>query len=466
MKNSVVAIIISILLAAFVTIFLSAAVWIMGVWALCIFLIFQVVKSFEDRKIVFFTIIWALIVRFILVCLYGIVCHKMHTPDVLGDACAYSSYGIYLAEIFTGKPYPRFPVVSILWNSLMGDSPKMGEYQVNCIAYLQGIAFSVFGYSTLTIKLFNSLLGVMTGFVAYIFLRKKIGTRVAAISLFLILFYPSILVWSITGLKDTLLMFLSLLSMTAMPGLFTLGKKLKEKITPCVIILLCAIVSGLTRKGMMYFYLLVLTMTYIFIMLAERKILKKTFVALFLFASVLFLTNLGNVRSGFASIANKVIVYQKGQSTSKGKTFYKVYPDRFYKLVGPNKSFMPEGLSLGEVAVSFFKGTTYFFFSPFLTHLKISRHLIFVYVQALFSLFIFPLMIIGVNWSLRHQMRSFLPMFIFMTLSWAIGGLISGNIGTAFRHRDMIMPAYLIFAVIGFCKLFRLKDDLEDKGWK
>ena len=60
----------------------------------------------------------------------------------------------------------------------------------------------------LTIKFLNGLLGVLVGLWIYYFIRDSIPCQAAKWGLMLCLFFPSLLLWSITGLKDTFCMFL------------------------------------------------------------------------------------------------------------------------------------------------------------------------------------------------------------------------------------------------------------------
>jgi hypothetical protein len=66
------------------------------------------------------------------------------------------------------------------------------------------------------------------------------------------------------------------------------------------------------------------------------------------------------------------------------------------------------------------------------------------------SLFVVPCAMAGIFWSLmRNPDRSLF--LVLLVLAWTLmGALTNGNVGTAFRIRDMVTPLYLTFGWVGF----------------
>ena len=52
----------------------------------------------------------------------------------------------------------------------------------------------------------------------------------------------------------------------------------------------------------------------------------------------------------------------------------------------------------------------------------------------------------------------------YVLLITSIVALASGNIGTAFRHRDMVIPFYLMFGVAGFLPYVFRRPGIDDRA--
>ncbi|MBV9216896.1 MAG: hypothetical protein JO053_12045, partial [Acidobacteria bacterium] len=70
-----------------------------------------------------------------------------------------------------------------------------------------------------------------------------------------------------------------------------------------------------------------------------------------------------------------------------------------------------------------------------------------------------PLVIVGIWYSIRHRLRSALPILLFtltLTLSYSI---FQGNVGTAYRQRTQIQVFLFVFAAVGWTVLKEKRSD-------
>ena len=72
----------------------------------------------------------------------------------------------------------------------------------------------------------------------------------------------------------------------------------------------------------------------------------------------------------------------------------------------------------------------------------------------------FPLLILGLWFSLKHRLREVAPIVIFTTMLTLAYSLVQGNVGTAYRQRSQLLVFYFIFVAVG---AVIMKERTEDK---
>ncbi len=75
----------------------------------------------------------------------------------------------------------------------------------------------------------------------------------------------------------------------------------------------------------------------------------------------------------------------------------------------------------------------------------------------------FPMLVLGLIFTLRHRLREIAPIVIFTTLLTISYSIVQGNVGTAYRQRAQLLIFYFLFVAVGFA-LFREKR--EEKARK
>jgi hypothetical protein len=61
----------------------------------------------------------------------------------------------------------------------------------------------------------------------------------------------------------------------------------------------------------------------------------------------------------------------------------------------------------------------------------------------------FPLLIMGIWFTLKYRLRQALPILLFTTMLTLAYSIFQGNVGTAYRQRSQILVFYFIFVAVG-----------------
>jgi hypothetical protein len=61
----------------------------------------------------------------------------------------------------------------------------------------------------------------------------------------------------------------------------------------------------------------------------------------------------------------------------------------------------------------------------------------------------FPLLVLGVWFTLSYRLRQALPILLFTTMLTLAYSIFQGNVGTAYRQRSQILVFYFIFVAVG-----------------
>ena len=333
----------------------------------------------------------------------------------------------------------------------------------------------------------------------FILAKKFFSIKVANITLALTSFWPSILIWSTSGMKEPLSIFLITLNVFIYLNYF------KDSINNLgfVLLLLISVVSNyaisliliiifclfrICKKDNFKFSLynkLILPLLGLIIIrfsFDSVRLLRSHLFPILFFSfllsriislnkkaliSLLILVCLGlfyfssankfNIKEFYNRSTHVLIDHQSNQQQS-ARTAYKIYPDKYYasKL----------NISFPDLVFSYLKGLSYILFSPFPFRGFFNSSNLLALVQSIIFYLLVPFTTLGIFISLRYKWRdmSIFIFFIFFTLS--LYALVEGNIGTLFRHRDVATFFLLMFTAIGIDRLFEfslLKEVLKYK---
>jgi hypothetical protein len=126
-----------------------------------------------------------------------------HEGWVTGDDYNYEALAWGFVQWFRGQPEPPYEPPD--WNT---DVYLFGTY-----VYLESVVFFVFGKTVLVMEFLNAAAMTVAGLVLFDIARGLFGLRAARWTLVLVLFYPSLVVWSSLNLKDAVSMLMITLAL-------------------------------------------------------------------------------------------------------------------------------------------------------------------------------------------------------------------------------------------------------------
>jgi len=357
-----------------------------------------------------------------------------------------------------------------------------------------GLVYSVFGYDPVMVKFINSLASVFTAILLFLLIKEIFSVKTANIALVLGLFWPSILLWSATGLKDTLtsfwvtlgvfafckikkhlnlLQFLLVLIILAttnykvnillfiiMSVVIIIDTKFIHRkagsiniLAPLILVLVMKLSLESLRLIRLHIFIpLLLALLLSAISFFNRKqlaFLFSIFFCLLLFAPFYLSKHHINVHRHFQDFTKNSISSQRSQLYA-ADTGYKVYPDRFYRI--EDRDYLNTfDLTPLESIISYIKGLAYALFAPF-PWLINNKMTFFASFQMAIYYILSPFVVLGLLIATRYKWRYVLPVLIFIFLIVSMYALFEGNIGTVFRHRDLITTFLLSFSAIGISK--------------
>ncbi len=299
-------------------------------------------------------------------------------------------------------------------------------------------------------KLINCLIGTITGIPFFYLCKNIFGKSAAKITCCLVVFFPSLILWSLTNIRESMNILLGCLVLFY---LLKLQEKIKIRYLLAVLI---------------YLFLLLTLRPYIFkgllisIIISQLIItwlnLKRKILVLFIF--ILSITIFLNTTAPGEKIRNKVFdfktnarnLYVTNQAIiAQGGSVYKIYDDD-----------LSEKGNTGKLALIWIllKGWFYFMLVP-LPWMVTLPFLVLVYPQIILWYFLLFFAIIGIFIGIRYNFKMSLILITYLIIITSGFALLEANVGSAFRHRDLVLPIYLIFSSAGIIHLFKRRSSFE-----
>src|ERR1041385_1143366 len=372
----------------------------------------------EQRSFLMRLFILALVLRIVL----ATVIYVGHMEEFFGgDANTYDIFGQSLVEAWHGNEYhqARYEGFVASGASAWG------------MIYLVAAVYEVIGANMLAIQLINAAIGAATAIVVYhaaqtLFANKRVS-QVAAV---LVAFFPSLVLWSSQALKDGLIIMALALSILA-----TL--RLMEKITATYVVVLIGCLLALFSLRFYIFYMMCAAVAGSFV-LCMKTLSAQAFLHRFIAVGVIGLafTWFGVLQSAGTQLeryANlKQIQTSREDQAAAGSGFMK---DVDVQTTEGALTVIPMGL-------------LYLIFAPFPWQFTTLRQSITLPEMIVWWL-AFPLLVLGLWYSMKHRLRQVSPIIIFTTMLTLAYSLFQGNVGTAYRQRSQLLVFYFIFVAVG-----------------
>ncbi|MDV2502411.1 MAG: hypothetical protein RX318_00440 [bacterium] len=414
----------------------------------------------EDRRFLLTAFCLSIVVRWALASLLAVGGVTLGWgDDLFGDARSYFRLGAYLAERVTGQAYWTAVHPSVLdhfnlgylWNyyylTFKGGYPTTINL-LNLWTYMCGGIFTWFGYSPLAMQFLSGTLFSIGTICFYHVVRPIGGPRPAKLATGLYLLWPSLLLWSVTGLLEA--------ATHAMIWGLWLG--VRTALHRGRVRWWLGVVMGLVG----FFYLRPVVSLIFLVAVVPLEIVAAWWVgarggrpfralAVFLLCGLLVSGTMAFTakylyRATGENIFYSLVARQLGGTSTQGTNIY-IYPYRFYSSQGSLAKVSP--LTVGELGSAFLYGLAHLVFAPFPWRTVTGLQLAALPETLLWSL-LCGVAVLGFIGARHRRGRFLLPLVGFTLVIVVALSLGEGNVGTLFRHRGFLVPLTLFFAALVF----------------
>jgi hypothetical protein len=271
----------------------------------------------------------------------------------------------------------------------------------------------------------------VTGVVVYYTAMSLFNNvRVAKLAALLVTFFPSLILWSSQALKDGLIILALSVSILA-----TL--RLMEKITVGWVVVITVSLLTLLSLRFYIFYMMTAAVAGSFVMgmktLSAQGFLQRFVAVTAIGLAFTWFGVLNYANSQFDRFANlKQIQLSRQDQSEAGSGFGK-----------------DVDITTTEGALSVIPlGVVYLLFAPFPWQFSTLRQSI-TLPEMIVWWFSFPLLVLGMWYSIKHRLRQVSPIVIFTTMLTLVYSVFQGNVGTAYRQRSQLLVFYFIFVAVG-----------------
>lgn len=372
----------------------------------------------DEKTFLFRLFLIGLMVRIILATVINIG----HMEEFFGgDANTYDMYGRSLLEGWHGNSFHMAKYEGFV-------ASGAGAWGM---LYLVAGIYELVGRNLFAIQLVNAAVGAATGIAVYYTSMSLFNNlRVAKLAALLVTFFPSLILWSSQALKDGLIILALAMSILA-----TL--RLMEKITAGWVIVITLSLLALLSLRFYIFYMMTAAVAGSFV-LGMKTLSAQSFMQRFVAVGAV----------GLAFTWFGVLQYA-------GTQF-----DRFANLQQINASRQDQAgagsgfgkdvdISTTEGALTVIPlGVVYLLFAPFPWQFATLRQSI-TLPEMIVWWFSFPLLVLGMWYSIKHRLRQVAPIVIFTTMLTLVYSIFQGNVGTAYRQRSQLLVFYFIFVAVG-----------------
>jgi hypothetical protein len=373
---------------------------------------------------------WALLIRMLVV--MGIFMFNMQ-EFFGGDAITYDFFGYAQMKAWQGDTFYQ----AVADRFMGGQASAWG--MVNLIA----VIYTVIGRNTLAIQFVNSVIGAATAVLIFHCAQRVYqNVRVARIAAICVAFFPSLVLWSAQGLKDAPIVFFLVLAIVA-------SLRLNEKLSIKHAAILVAALFSILSLRFYVFYMITVAIAGGFI-LGFQKFTPTNFARQFIVMVLVgvSLTYLGVTRYASAQFSR----YGSLETLQRSRT----------DLARAGSGFGQEvDVSTTEGAISTIPvGLVYLLFAPFPWQLVSLRQSI-TFPEMIVWWCSFPLLVLGIWYSIRYRLRQIAPILIFTTMLSIAYSVFQGNVGTAYRQRAQLLVFYFIFVAVGFVLVIEKRENRE-----
>lgn len=421
----------------------------LGLFAAFLAYILKAEPFARDRKFIVKIVLIGFVLRLLFILCYYHMYLNQGKPDMLGpDGEVYLERGWYISQVLLGKdPYAvpsneysftyHAAVVKLYKESL----PHVGKYQIGPYSYFIGFLFAAFGYDPVMIKLLNVLACMLSAVIVYLIGRECFGDKVARAAITCFIFLPSVFIHSVTALRDP---FVILILVSFVWCLVLLN--MRRKVIFFFLAVISAVAAGILRSETLPALLIVMVAVVLFG--AKISAISKISAAVIL----IFIIQ-GLHHQGIFVIheeIKKLFIRHIGYAMSHGNN-YRVLPEQFYS-EGSLNNFARKDFVLGML-----NGVFHLLYEPLPNRVSNFSNFL-AFLQTIFMYLLMPFVFLGGILGMRLKFSAVLPLVVYLFIFIFLLAMTEGNVGTVFRHRDMLMPFFIILGAGWLCAKIKLKD--------
>jgi hypothetical protein len=340
-----------------------------------------------------------------------------------GDAWTYDFTGQQQLLAWSGDKFAQIQV-----DRFVGMSYRSGWGMV----YMVAVIYGMLGRNMLAVQFVNAVVGAATAPVIFLCAQQVFNNRrVARVAGIAVGFYPSLVLWSSQGLKDgPIVLFLALTILATIK----LGHKLSA---PWVVVLVFSLVGVLAFRFYVFYMLLLAVVAAFVIGMREVTVqsMARQLVVVGLLA--LALTFIGVTR--YANV--QVETYADFETLQRSRHDAARSAQSGF---GRDVDVSTASGALTTIPL----GIVYLLFAPFPWQLGSLRQSLTLPEMVIWWTS-FPLLILGVWFSIKYRLRQMFPIVIFTSMLTIAYSVFQGNVGTAYRQRAQILVFYFIFVAVG-----------------
>lgn len=320
------------------------------------------------------------------------------------------------------------------------------RYGQQSYLFVMGAFYFLVGHSPMTVKLLNCLLGALLGPAMWALARHAFNGRVACWTGVLVTVFPSLVLWSVTNLKEPLLFLLTaglfLLSLRITRRRDRLNATSLQRVAACGLAFLLVLYVHSTLRSPVYSAVFVGS-------LVLGHVLGRRVPWRWLLAGTALVIGIAVVaQPRIQRILSIMVNTHIGHVRTHGGSPYTYLPEPFYATADTIKVWAGRHSYDWRLLPWTGRALAHYLMEPFPWK-----------ADNLFRITVFPQMILwyaclgfalrgvwrAVRWRRRQTLFLILPAAIWILL----GAMTNGDVGTVFRFRDMVTPVVLLFACAG-----------------
>ena len=388
--------------------------------------------NIKDRKFLITMIMLIFVSRFFI----SLVVMQTRNGELSQDEGLYSEKALMLSFQMKGERN----IIKYFADYFINDYDTMHkDYGLNLYTRMLGWFYYLFGYQIQTARLINAAIFAIAFLFVFYTAKTVFDPKIARTASAIFAFFPSMLLWSSMICGDVVI----IACVTAFIFFMIHFLKSKKWVSYFVLMLLFLFLARLAGSYvanlLMVFAIAGVFYKIFFLMHKKIRIAVLSFIA---GAMILACLNNGAVdfiKAKYDRMAYAMIKSQEGRAVADDSS-YAIYPSGCY---------VDRRCTLPELAGAYTKGMGYALFSPFPWRID-SKLQLAAYPQMILWYIMLPFALYGIYLGYRSRRMETVVIFLYCFCAMSILALAEGNVGSMFRHRDIVTPFLLIYFAAGF----------------